>query len=140
MPEYTEGTESLTFPDGNYTFVVADAGETKAKTSGATMIELQLDCFDNDPAQTVRVVDRLIFLPNTYWKIDSFRRATGETLTPGKLASLEAEDCVDRRGRCTLKNTTYEGRNRNEVAFYLEDQAAPPPASQGAVPKSNQPF
>jgi hypothetical protein len=126
------------------------------------MIELQLDCFNADFTAKVRVVDRLVFTPNSYWKIDSFRKATGEKISTGGKVSFEAEDCIDRRGRCQLKTTSYNGRNRNEIDYYIEPEegqqtnmpgtsaaaaakpapqsVGPQPAAKGTVPKSNQPF
>jgi hypothetical protein len=120
------------------------------------MIELQLDCFNADFTQKVRVVDRLVFTPNSYWKIDSFRKATGEKISTGGKVSFEAEDCIDRKGMLQLKSSSYNGRSRNEVDFYIEPEegqqtgpATPPPAPQstqpapapkGTVPKDRQPF
>ena len=146
IPEYVQGADREILPDGDYKFVVVDAGEKEA-ASGNPMIELQLDCFDTDPDKPVRVIDRLVFTSNSYWKIDAFRRATGEKIAENQKVSFESEDCIDRRGRCSLRTTSYEGRNRNEVAFYIDtdqDQATakttPQPAAKGTVPKSNQPF
>ena len=113
------------------------------------MIELQLDVCNDDFTQKVRVVDRLVFTSNCYWKIDSFRKATGEKISQHQKVSFDAEDCIDRRGQLMLKTTTYNGKSRNEVDYYVEppDQsqvgsAAAPgqPAPKGTVPKSNQPF
>jgi hypothetical protein len=123
------------------------------------MLELQLDVLNSDFTAKVRVVDRLVFTPNSYWKIDSFRKATGEKIATGGKVSFEAEDCIDRKGQLVLKTTSYNGRNRNEVDYYVEPEqgqqtAAPSapapsgapqspsvqPAAKGTVPKSNQPF
>jgi hypothetical protein len=120
------------------------------------MIEMQLDVFNADFTEKVRVVDRLVFTPNSFWKIDSFRRATGEKIDSQSKVSFEAEDCVDRRGQLGLKTGSYNGRLRNEVDYYVEPEegaanGAPPvsqsrpaqqpaPTAKGTVPKSNQPF
>jgi hypothetical protein len=137
-----------------------DAGEKEAQGSHNTMIELQLDCFNADFTEKVRVVDRLVFVPNSYWKIDSFRKATGERISQNQKVSFEAENCIDRRGRCQLKTTSYNGRNRNEIDYYVEpddqSQASTPavpaarpapqsvapvqPAAKGTVPGPKQPF
>ena len=140
MPEYTTGTQEV-LPDGEYWFAVDDAGEKESKT-GKPMIELQLLCYDSDPKKTVRVFDRLVFDPNSFWKIDAFRRSTGEKLAEGQRVNFEAEDCLDRRGRCTLKSSTFEGRTRNEVESYLEPDpnVKPPDEVPVTVPRENRPF
>jgi hypothetical protein len=158
MPEYEQGFAGAVFPDGPYEFQCVDAGEKESEKTPNAMIELQLDCFNADFTDKVRVVDRLVFTPNSYWKIDSFRKATGEKISQHQKVSFEAEDCIDRRGRLQLKTTSYNGKSRNEVDYYIEpddqgqagapsSRASPaPPASQpqpapkGTMPKSNQPF
>src|SRR5262249_38093942 len=101
--------------------------------------------------------DRLVFTPNSYWKIDSFRKATGEKISAGGKVRFEGEECIERRGRCQLKTTSYNSRRRNENAYYVEPEGgseqtstgsatpAPPPqppqpAPKGTVPKDRQPF
>jgi hypothetical protein len=161
MPEYEQNAAEVIFPDGTYEFQCVDACEKESDKTHNTMIELQLDCSNADLTEKVRVVDRLVFTPNSYWKIDSFRKATGEKISAGGKVSFEAEDCIDRQGRCQLKTTSYNGRSRNEVDYYLEPDeggqqastgsappstgSAPPspqpqPAPKGTVPKSGQPF
>ena len=73
MPEYEQGLAGPAFPDGPYEFQVVDAGEKTAQGSGNAMIELQLDCFNADFTDKIRVVDRLVFTPKSSWKIDAFR-------------------------------------------------------------------
>src|SRR5262245_5996345 len=157
MPEYTQGLAGEIFVDGVYDFVVVDAGERESAQTHNTMIELQLDCFNADATQKVRVVDRLVFTPNSYWKIDSFRKASGERIDEKAKVSFEAEDCIDRKGKLCLKTTMYNGKARNEVDYYVEPEegnqqsgsATPAPAPQnaqaqpaakGTVPKDRQPF
>jgi hypothetical protein len=160
MPEYEQGLADPIFPDGPYDFQCVDAGEKEAQKTHNTMIEMQIDCFNADFTEKVRVVDRLVFTPNSYRKIDSFRRSTGEKITQNQKVRFEAEDCIDRRGRLQLKTTSYNGKTRNEVDYYIEpdDQgqggnqsvvspptqpAIPPqqhPAPKGTVPKAGQLF
>ena len=128
MPEYTTGVQE-TLPDGPVWFAVDDAGEKESKT-GKAMIELQLLCYVDDPKKTVRVFDRLVFDPNSFWKIDAFRVCTGEKLVEGQKVNFEAEDCLDRKGRCFLKTTTYEGRTRNEIDQYLPPDPDQQPPSE----------
>lgn len=153
MPEYNQCSDEGLFAEADYDFQVVDAGEKESTTSHNTMIELQLDCFNDDFTEKIRVVDRLVFVPNSYWKIDSFRRATGEKLSQKQKISFEAEDCIDRKGRVHLKQSSYNGRMRNEVDYYIEPSAAVPASSssppqprswvqatKGSVPTANQPF
>jgi hypothetical protein len=159
MPDYEQNAASDVFADGAYNFHCVDAMEKESEKTHNPMIELQLDVLNDDFTQKVRVVDRLVFTPNSYWKIDSFRKSTGEKIATGGKVSFEAEDCVDRKGRCQLKTTSYNGRNRNEIDYYIEPDegqqtsspAAPAPtgapqsppvqpAAKGTVPKDRQPF
>ena len=122
------------------------------------MLELQIDVMNSDFTDKVRVVDRLVFTPNSYWKIDSFRRATGEKISEGKKVSFESEDCIDRKGRLQLRTAIYNGKPRNEVDYYIEpdetQQTAGKPtpaasaaampvtqtAAKGTVPSSTENF
>lgn len=129
MPEYTTGVQQV-LPDGDYDFVVDDAGE-KESSKGNPMIELQL-LVEHDGAK-VRIFDNLVFVEAAFWKIDAFRVSTGEKLVEGQKVTFEAEDCLDRRGRCHLYLDTYEGRTRNKVDTYLppEEGTANVPAKTG---------
>jgi hypothetical protein len=159
MPEYEQNAASDVFADGAYDFQCVDAIEKESEKTRNPMIELQLDCFNADFTEKTRVIDRLVFVSNSYWKIDSFRKSTGEKIATGGKVSFEAENCIDRRGRLQLKTTSYNGRNRNEVDYYIEPDKGqrnaassapapsgasqnPPvqPAAKGSVPKSGQPF
>ena len=124
MPTYTTGAQQV-LPEGDYDFVVDDAGE-KESTRGNSMIELQLAIEHN--GSRVRVFDHLVFTRNAFWKIDAFRVCTGEKLVEGQKVNFEAEDCIDRKGRCHLCIDTYEGKTRNKVSAYL------PPPSEGSKP------
>jgi hypothetical protein len=121
MPEYEVGVQEIP-PEGDYAFVVDDAGE-KQTAKGDPKIELQLLIKYN--GRDFRVFDNLVFTKNAFWKIDQFRLSTGEKLITGQKVNLEAEDCVDRRGKCHLYIDTFEGRSRNKVDAYL------PPGSNG---------
>jgi len=132
MPEYTTGVQQVA-PEGDYDFVVDDAGE-KESSKGNPMIELQL-LVDYNGSQ-IRVLDQLVFVERAFWKIDAFRVATGEKLVEGQKVSFEAEDCIDRRGRCHLFVDTYENRTRNKVDGYLPPGEGPKnvPAKPGPQP------
>jgi uncharacterized protein DUF669 len=141
MPEYVTGVQQV-LPEGDYEFVVDDAGE-KASSKGNPMIELQL-IVEHDGAE-VRVFDNLVFVEAAFWKIDAFRVSTGEKLVEGQKVNFEAEDCIGRRGRCHLFTDTYEGRTRNRVDSYLPPEEgtknvpAKPGASGGSESSSGEP-
>jgi hypothetical protein len=117
MPEYTQGAVQV-LPEGDYKFVVDDAGEKESKQHNP-MIELQLLVYPEPTKPGIRIFDNLVFTENAYWKIDAFRICTGETLTEGQKVSFEADDCIDRQGRVYLIVETYEKRTRNKVGEYL---------------------
>jgi hypothetical protein len=124
MPDYTQGTVP-TVPAGEYNFVVKNAKEKESKAHNV-MIELQLQ-IENGPL----VFDNLVFLESTFWKIDEFRRATGEKLEAGVTASFEAEDCIGRSGKAEFEVDIYDGRSRNKVVRYLESVVPPTVNSNG---------
>ena len=88
------------FPDGPYDFHCVDAGEKESEKTHNAMIELQLDCFNADFTNKIRVVDRLVFTPNSYWKIDAFRKSTGEKISQHQKVRFEAEDCIEPLDQC----------------------------------------
>jgi hypothetical protein len=128
MPQYTEGVQQTVFPEGDYNFTIDDAGEKESK-AGNTMIELTITAVTDDFKDSSCVYDNLVFTPKAFFHIDEFRVATGDTLVEGQTVSLEAEDCVGRRGRAHLIVDTYNGKAKNKIGAYL-----PPTGSKGAVP------
>ena len=138
MPEYITGAPEVQVPpEGDYDFGVDDAGE-KESQKGNAMIELQLAITYN--GTTVRVVDYLVFTQKAFWKIDHFRASTGEKLVEGEKVNLEAEDCIDRRGRCRLIVETYEGKSRNKVDDYLPPASPPESTKNEFGEPDNIPF
>jgi len=82
------------------------------------MIELLLNVHDNG-SQKAEVIDHLVFVPSSYWKIDAFRICTGEKLVEGQKVSFEADDCIGRKGRAHIIVDTFEGRTKNKIGEYL---------------------
>ena len=78
----------------------------------------------------IRVFDRLVFTPKAFWKIDSFRVATGEKLVEGQTVSLDSGDCIDRTGKLWLKIEKYEGREHNKVGEYIDPASEKPPPAK----------
>jgi Protein of unknown function (DUF669) len=125
MPTYTQGLD-ITLPEGTYDFVVADAND-KQSQSGNDMIELQLIIKGPD-GQESKIFDNLVFSPKAFWKIDMFRVCTGDKLVAGQSVEFNAEDCLDRTGKCYVIVDKYEGRERNRVKEYLDRDAIDKPA------------
>src|SRR5215510_998177 len=106
MPTYQQNTGgSDVLPEASYPFEVKNAEDTTSN-NGNEMIKLTLLVNDY-----VEIIDHLVFTKNAYWKIDQFRLATGETLgAPGSNVSLEADDCIMRKGLVSVTIETWEGR------------------------------
>jgi hypothetical protein len=126
MPTYQQNQSAELLPKGVYPFYVRNAKENTSQT-GNEKIELTLQVNG-----TFTVFDNLVFVENSFWKIDQFRVATGETLgTPGSNVSLEADDCVQRRGEVSVDIDEWpvnSGRKRNIVVEYIN------PATNGPAP------
>ena len=116
MPSYNASTPTER-PDhveaGDYEVEVIDAIETVSKT-GHEMIELKLKTLVGS-----YLYDFLVFIPNAFWKIDSFRAATGEEVSPEEDVEIIADDLIGRTGKARLTVEEYNGKKRNKVAAWL---------------------
>ena len=119
MPTYMQQDQTL-LPDGIYPFKVTAASE-KVSNNGNPKIELTLAVAAD--GRDARVYDNLTFTKGASWRIDAFRQSTGEVLKGNVEASLEAEDCIDRMGMCSIVTETYKGKARNKVEAYLLPEA-----------------
>lgn len=128
MPTYKQNQAADLLPEGIYPFYVKNAKENTS-TTGNEKIELTLQVNG-----TFTVWDNLTFAENSYWKIDQFRIATGEKLgKPGSESSLEADDCIQRRGQVSIGSDEFpknSGRIRNIVLEYI-NPATSAPANSG---------
>jgi hypothetical protein len=131
MPSYMQKEMTL-LPDGIYSFECVAAAE-KTSQNGNQKIELTHEVGPD----RVKVYDNLTFTAASSWRIDAFRMATGEIIKGNIEASLEAEDCIGRKGQCSIVTETFNGRTRNRVDAYTLPNA-PKPASQSAVPGASQ--
>jgi hypothetical protein len=133
MPSYTASTPSER-PDhvepGDYEVEIVDAIETISK-SGHEMIELKLKTSAGS-----YLYDFLVFIPSAYWKIDSFRAATGEDVTPEQDVEITADHVVGRTGSARLVVEEYNGKKRNKVAVWLTDSGS----NSNKKGASNEPF
>lgn len=125
MPSY-RSSEPTARPDyveaGEYTVEVLNAEETVSQ-KGSDMIELKLRV---EPSGAI-MFDHLVFTETAFWKIDAFRAATGETVTPEQEVEIRGDDLIGRTGRAKLLVEEFNGRKRNKVAAWL----APKPANAG---------
>jgi hypothetical protein len=137
MPSYTQGLD-VTVPEGIYDFTVADANEKMSQSSGNDMIELQLIVKGPD-GEEVKIFDNLVFSPKAFWKIDMFRVCTGDKLVAGQSVEFNAEDCLDRTGKCCVITDKFEGRERNKVKEYLDPNAIDRPAVPQQTAKTGKP-
>jgi hypothetical protein len=116
MPSYTANTPAER-PDhvepGDYEVEVVDAIETMSK-SGHEMIELKLKTSAGS-----YLYDFLVFIPTAFWKIDSFRAATGESVAAEQEVEITPDDLIGRTGRARLALEEYNGRKRNKVVAWL---------------------
>ena len=116
MPSYKASTPTER-PDhvepGDYEVEIVDAVETTSK-NGHEMIELKLKTSEGS-----YLYDFLVFIPSAFWKIDAFRAATGEAVTPDEDVELTSDDLIGRTGSARLAVEEYNGRKRNKVAAWL---------------------
>ena len=133
MPSYTASTPSER-PDhvepGDHPVEVIDAVESLSK-SGHEMIELKLKTSAGS-----YLYDFLVFIPNAYWKIDAFRAATGEAVTPEADVEITADDLIGRTGTARLIVEEYKGKKRNKVVAWLTQKAGGVPAKSTPAAKS----
>ena len=137
MPSYTSSTPQER-PDhvepGDYQVEVIDAIETVSK-GGHEMIELKL----RTSAGSL-LFDFLVFIPTAFWKIDAFRAATGEVVTPDQDVEITADHVVGRTGTARLTVEEYNGKKRNKVTAWLVPTANPNTKPQSARRHENNPF
>ena len=141
MPTY-RSSEPTARPDfvepGEYTVEVVNAEETVSQ-KGSDMIELKLRV---QPSGAT-MFDHLVFMETAFWKIDAFRAATGESVTPDEEVDINADDLIGRTGRARLVVEEFNGRKRNKVAAWLAPKPANAPlANANSKPKDddNIPF
>lgn len=137
MPSYTSSTPQER-PDhvepGDYEVEVIDAIETISK-GGHEMIELKL----KTSAGSI-LYDFLVFIPTAFWKIDAFRAATGEEVTPDQDVEITADHVIGRTGIARLTVEEYNGKKRNKVVAWIVGNAKPTTQPQPARRNDNEPF
>jgi hypothetical protein len=141
MPSY-RSSEPTARPDyvepGEYTVEVVNAEETVSQKKH-DMIELKLRVL---PSGAV-FFDHLVFTESAFWKIDTFRSATGENVAANEEVEIRADDLIGRTGRARLIVEEFNGRKRNKVAAWLLPKPATAPlanTTQGRKDDDNIPF
>ena len=131
MPSY-RSSEPTARPDfvepGEYTVEVINAEETVSQ-KGSDMIELKLRV---QPSGAT-MFDHLVFMESAFWKIDSFRAATGETVAPEEEVEIHADDLIGRTGRARLTVEEFNGRKRNKIAAWLPPKPTAPASATAAA-------
>lgn len=137
MPTYQANTPTER-PDhvepGDYEVEIVDAIETLSK-SNHEMIELKLRTSAGS-----YLYDFLVFIPSAFWKIDAFRAATGEAVTPEQDVEIVADDLIGRTGTARLALEEYNGKKRNKVAAWLTGNAKSATQPQTSSRNDNEPF
>jgi len=137
MPSYTSSTPSERpefVEPGDYQVEVIDAIETISK-GGHDMIELKLKTSAGS-----YLYDFLVFIPTAFWKIDSFRAATGEDVKPDQDVEISADHVIGRTGTARLTVEEYNGKKRNKVVAWIVGTAKPSAQPQPARRSDNEPF
>ena len=138
MPSY-KAAEPVSRPDyveaGEYTVEVLNADESVSK-QGNELIELKLKI---EPSGAI-LYDNLVFTPNAFWKIDAFRLATGEEITPDEEVEITGDGLIGRIGRARLIVEEYNGRKRNKIAAWIPPETPAASAKNGGSKNENKPF
>ena len=134
MPSY-RSAEPASRPDfvpaGEYSVEVINAEETVSQ-KGHDMIELKLRVEPDGPV----FYDHLVFTESSFWKIDVFRAAIGESVIANEEIEIVADDLIGRQGRARLVIEEYNGRKHNKVGSWL----VPAPVNKGKGVSENEPF
>lgn len=106
-------------PNGDYAVIILEASETFSK-GGDEMLKLKLEV----EGHGVHLYDYLVATPNSFWKIDTFRRSIGEPVIAGEEVELIASKLERKRGFARLRVEEYQGKKNNKVELWLTDRKA----------------
>lgn len=118
-------------PNGDYLVTVVEASETVSK-AGDEMIKLKLEV----EGHGVHLFDYLVATDSSFWKIDTFRKAIGDTVVEDEEVELVASDLEGRQGYARLRVEDYQGKKNNKIEMWLTDRA--PAAATRAVNQPSQ--
>ena len=141
MITYTTATDGRSggvhLAPGFYPARVQTAEETQSK-NGAPMIKLEIIAMGTEGTETLH--EYLTFMEKAVWKVDQFRYAIGEDVTPGKTVAVDARALVGRECWVCLEEEevqTKEGKliKVSRVRRYYRSEDVPrqqQPAQQPA--------
>jgi hypothetical protein len=104
MPSYKQSAVEEVFKAwdaGEYEVEIIDA-EEKVSKSGNDMIVLKLKVIKDGEQAGPKIVERLVFTPKAFFRIDQARSALGFEIQPDEEIDIVADDFVGKRGRVIL--------------------------------------
>jgi hypothetical protein len=166
MPTFNDSDNLPTHvPEGDYIYTVTGFEQkisAGGKTAGATKYSLTLEIETRAGERGPKCFENLIDHASTNWKIDTFLKSAGVTLSKGQGFEFNADDAaasgasfvepVGLRGWCRLIVEEYplnSGKRRNKVAVFYTNKAkvparvaAPAPAAPaaGGISDEDVPF
>lgn len=102
---------------GTCSFVIKNAEEVFAKSSGDLQMKVELEVTDiND--KTAKITDYIFYSQKALWKIVSFCKSIDleDKLLEG---SLEPRDVINKKGQLIVKHEEYQGEKKNKILRYL---------------------
>lgn len=119
--KYTQGAkepEREILPEGDYEITVTAAEETMSK-AGAEMIKLTL----LEEEKNAVFYDYLILKESSFWKIDQFRRAIGDSVKDGEDIEIDVQEWVGKSAKVHVRVEEWvkgdsKGKS-NKVARWL---------------------
>jgi hypothetical protein len=105
-------------PEGDYGLIVETAKETTSK-GGDPMIKVTFGVQEHD---NKKVFANLVFNEKCAGILTNFYRALGNQVEEGEPIDFEANDIIGQEVDAKLRVGEFEGKKKNEVAFYYEQK------------------
>jgi hypothetical protein len=116
MPSVTARDNSFeVLPEGDYSLIVETAKETTSKY-GDPMIKVTFGV----EGHKSKVFANLVFNEKCAGILTNFYRALGNQVEEGEPIDFEAGDIIGHEVDAKLRIGEFEGKKKNEVAFYYE--------------------
>jgi hypothetical protein len=116
MPSYTSAPEQETYfvEPGEYQVEITEAALAISQNNNE-MIKAKCRVLLPDGTKGPLLTEYLTFTEKAAFKIDQFRKAMGQTVTPGETATLEPEDIL---GKTLLAQIDEEPGSKNPDARF----------------------